>query len=140
MAEQAPLIFERRLNMLSPVNPAAREAVSAIEGRCAVKITRANRNQGRRAVYWIVTGIVAGLLNDAHDLTLTDNDLHDIIRKKLGYFTEHTLPSGEVFVKLKSTSDKAMTEPERAEFTTKALHVYSLWTGVPAEDLRREAE
>jgi hypothetical protein len=125
--------------MLSPVNPAAREAVSAIDGRCVVKITKANRNQRRRALYWIVTGIVADILNDLHGMSLTDNDLHDIIRRKLGYFTEHTLPSGEVFVKLRSTSDKAMSEPERAEFMQKAFRIFSLWTGVEVEALTQEA-
>ena len=140
MADQAPLIFERRLGMLSPVNPAAHAAVEAIEGRCVVKITRANRNQRRRSLYLIVVGIVAGILNDMHDTTLTDDDLHDIIRKKLKMYDEIPLPSGEVHIKLRSTSDKAMTEPERAEFTNRAFHVFSLWTGVDAETLRREGE
>ncbi len=140
MAEQAPLIFEKRLGMLAPVNPAAREAMSAIEGRVSLKITRTNRNQRRRAKYWIITGLVADILNDMHGMALTDSDLHDIIRRKLGYCTEHVLPSGEVFVKLHSTSDKAMTEPQRAEFMQKALHVYSLWTGVDPDTLSREGE
>lgn len=140
MSDQAPLVFERKLGMLSPVNPAAREAVEAIEGRCVVKITAARRNQRRRSLYWIVTGIVADLLNDAHGLSLTDNDLHDIIRIKLRMFDEITLPSGEVHRKLHSTSDKAMAEPERAAFTNEAFRIYSLWTGVDTETLRREAE
>ncbi len=139
MTDQAPLIFERKLGMLSPVNPAAREALQAIEGRCVVRITSARRNQRRRSVYWIVTGLVADLLNDAHDLTLTDDDLHDIIRTKLRMYDEVALPSGEVHRKLRSTSDKAMTEPERAEFMNRAFHVYSMWTGVEVETLRREA-
>ncbi len=140
MADTAPLIFEKKLGMLSPVNPTAREAVEGIEGRVTVKISGTRRNQRRRALYWIVVGLVADLLNDAHGMALTDNDLHDIIRRKLRYYTEHPLPSGEVFVKLRSTSDKAMTEAERAEFTTKAFHVFSLWTGVDVETLTREAK
>ncbi len=126
--------------MLAPVNPAAVAAVQAIEGRCVVKITRATRNQRRRGLYWIVTGICAGLLNDRYDLTLTDDDLHDIIRKKLRMYDEFVLPSGEVHQKLWSTSDKAMSEPDRAEFTNKAFHVYSLWLGIPVDELRREGE
>lgn len=140
MADEAPLIFERKLGMLSPVNPAARDAVQAIEGRCTVKITRAARNQRRRGLYRVVTAIVADLLNDAHGLALTDDDLHDIIRKKLRMYDEITLPSGEVHRKLWSTKDRAMTEPQRAEFTNKAFAVYALWTGVDVETLRREGE
>lgn len=139
-ADEAPLLFEPKLGMLSPVNPAAREAVQHIQGRCVVKITGARRNQRRRALYWIVTGIVADLLNDAHGLALTDNELHDIIRTKLNMFDEITLPSGEIYRKLHSTSDRAMTEPERAAFTNKAFEIYSRWTGVETETLRREGE
>ncbi len=139
MADEAPLIFEPRLGMLSPVNPAAREAMEAIQGRVSIKVSGMRRNQRRRGLYWIVTGLVADLLNDAHDLALTDNDLHDIIRKKLRLYDEVTLPSGEVHIKLRSTSDKAMTEAERADFTTRAFDVYSKWTGVEVDVLRREA-
>ncbi len=140
MADEAPLIFAPRLGMLAPVNPAAREALKALDGQCVVKITRATRNQRRRSLYWIVTGIVAGILNDLHGLTLSDQDLHDIIRKKLGLFDELTLPSGDVHVKLRSTSDRAMAEPERAAFTTKAFETYERWTGIPVDTLTREAE
>lgn len=138
MSDLAPLIFEPRLGMLSPVNPAARDAVQALEGRCTVKLTRTAGNQRRRGLYWIVTGIVADLLNDAHGLTLTDDDLHDIIRKKLRMYDEITLPSGDKYRKLKSTKNRAMTEPERAAFTDKAFKVYALWTRVDVETLRRE--
>lgn len=139
MSDTAPLIFERRLGGLFPVNPAAREALTAVEGRCVIKITRATRNQQRRSLYWVVTGIVADVLNDMHGTTLTDQDLHDIIRRKLGLYTEVTLPSGDVHVKLRSTSDKAMAEPERAAFTDRALKVYSAWLGIPVETLTDEA-
>jgi hypothetical protein len=140
LTDTAPLIFETRLNMLAPVNPAAREAVQSFKGRCVVKITGAARNQRRRGLFWIVTGLVANILNDMHDLTLTDQDLYDIVRRKLRMYDEIVLPSGEVHQKLWSTSDRAMTEPDRAEFTNKAFHVYELWTGIPVEDLRREGE
>ncbi len=140
MTETAPLIFTKRLGGLFPVNPAARAAVEAVEGRCVVKITRATRNQRRRSLYWIVAGIVTGLLNDMHGLTLTDNDLHDLTRKKLGLVERIALPSGEVFERLRSTSDRAMQEPERAAYTTKAFAVWSAWVGVPVDTLTNEAE
>lgn len=140
MSDKAPLIFAKRLGGLFPVNPAARAAVEAVQGQCVVKITRATRNQRRRAKYWIVAEIVAGLLNDAHGLTLTDDDLHDITRKKLGLVDRVTLPSGEVHERLRSTGDRAMQEPERAAYTTKAFAVWSAWVGVPVETLTSEAE
>ena len=138
-AETPPLIFTKRLGMLAPANAAASEAVAAIEGNCVVKITRANRNQARRGAYWVITGIVTAALNDMHDLTLTEQDLHDLIRDKLGLYDETILPSGDVFRKRRSTADKAMAEPERAAFMDKAFKVYSSWLGVPVDTLLREA-
>lgn len=140
MPDEAPLIFARRLGGLFPVNPAAKEAVNALDGQVVVKITRANRNQRRRSLYWVVTGIVAGILNDMHGLTLSDNDLHDIIRDKLDFVTRISLPSGGEHVKRRSTSDRSLTEPDRAAFMTKAFETYSRWIGVPVETLTREAE
>jgi len=140
MAEQAPLIFAPRLGGLYPVNPAAREAMKGVAGQVTIKITRATRNQRRRSLYWVVTGIVADLLNDMHQMTLTENDLHDMIRKKLGYYDEINLPSGDVHIKLRSTSDKAMAEPERAVFTDRAFKVYSAWLGVPVDTLIEEGK
>lgn len=140
MVELPPLIFERRLGGLFPVNPAAREAIAAIEGRAVVKITKANRNQKRRSLYWIVVGIVTELLNDKHGTTLTDADMHDIVRKKLGYYNEVILPSGEIYFKLASTSDKAMPESERAIYMNKAFAVFERWTGVEVATLTSEAE
>lgn len=140
MADEAPLIFGQRLGGLFPVNAAAKEAVKAIQGQCTVKIAKANRNQRRRSLYWVVASIVAGLLNDQHGLALSEQDLHDITRKKVGLYDEIILPSGEVHMKLRSTSDRAMQEPERAAFTDKAFSIWSRWTGVEVETLAREAE
>ena len=139
MADTPPLIFARRLGGLFPVNLAAKEAVAAIEGQCAVKITRATRNQKRRSLYWVLASIVAEALNDMHGLTLTDQDLHDITRDKLGLGYDVELPSGDVLHKRKSTSDRSMPEPERTAYTTKAFNLWSRWIGVPVEVLTREA-
>lgn len=140
MTDEAPLIFAQRLGGLFPVNAAAKEAVKAIHGQCTVKIGKATRNQRRRSLYWVVCSIVVGLLNDLHDLTLSDQDLHDITRRKVGLYDEVTLPSGEIHIKLRSTSDRAMQEPERAAYTDKAFTMWSKWVGVPVDTLAREAE
>ena len=140
MADEAPLIFHARLGGLFPVNMAAKEAMKGIDGQCVVKVTRATRNQRRRSLYWCVASTVVELLNDMHSLSLSDQDLHHITRAKVGLFEPVDLPSGEVFKRLKSTSDKAMPEPERAAYTDKAFKLWSRWIGVPVETLTREAE
>lgn len=140
MAEKAPLIFESRLGGLFPANRVAEEAMREIRGRVAVTIKGGRANQRRRGLYWSVAALVVPLLNDAHGLTLDENDLHDITRTKLRLYDEQVLPSGEVYHKLKSTSNRAMNEADRAAYTDKALHLWSTWIGVDAITLRQEAE
>ena len=109
------------------------------EGTVTVRISGGKRNQRRRSLYWVVCALVTQVLNDANDLTLTDDDLHDLTRKKLRLYDEITLPSGEVHIKLRSTSDKAMSEADRAVYTDRAFAVWSSWIGVPVDVLTREA-
>lgn len=140
MPEKAPLIFEARLGMLAPANRVAEESMREIKGRVRVEIKGGAANQRRRGLYWSVAALVVPLLNDAHGLTLDENDLHDITRTKLRLYDEQILPSGEVYHKLKSTSNRAMNEAERAAYTDKALHLWSTWVGVDVTILRAEAE
>ena len=111
-----------------------------IKGRVTVKITGGRANQRRRSLYWSVASLVVPLLNQAHDMTLDEDDLHDITRTKLKLYDEIPLPSGEVHRKLRSTSNKAMNEAERSAYTTRALELWSTWTGVDVTTLREEAE
>lgn len=140
MADRAPLLFEARLGMLKPANRAAEEAMREIKGRVRVEIKGGVANQRRRGLYWSVAALVAPLLNEAHGLTLDEQDLHDITRQKLRLCDEIILPSGEVHYRLWSTSNRAMNEADRADFTTKALALWSTWTGIDATTLRVEAE
>lgn len=110
-----------------------------VRGRVAVTIKGGVANQRRRGLYWVVASLVVPLLNDAHNLTLDEADLHDITRDKLRLYDEQVLPSGEVYRKLRSTSNRAMPEHERAEYTNKAFELWSRWTGVPVDTLRSEA-
>jgi hypothetical protein len=126
--------------MLKPANRAAEEAMREIAGRVRVTMTGGKANHRRRGLYWLVAGLVVPLLNQAHNLTLDENDLHDITRDKLKLYDEIKLPSGDVLHKRRSTSNRAMNEADRAEFTTKALALWSTWTGVDVATLRREAE
>ena len=83
MADDAPLQFITRLGGLFPANAVAEEAMREIRGRVSVKISGGRANQRRRGLYWSVAALVVPLLNEAHGLTLDEDDLHDITRTKL---------------------------------------------------------
>lgn len=139
MTDKAPLIFEAKLGMLKPANMAAEQAMQEVKGRVTVKISGGKANQRRRGLYWAVMALVVPLLNCRYQLTLDDQDLHDITRDKLKLFDEVRLPSGDIHKKRRSTSNRAMNEAERAEYTDRALQLWSTWVGVPVETLRDEA-
>lgn len=138
--DKAPLLFEAHLGMLRPANAAAETAMREIRGRVRCEIKGGVANQRRRGLYWSVAALVVPLLNEAHGLTLDENDLHSITRMKLRLYDEKVLPSGEVYQKLRSTSNRAMNEAERADYTTRALQLWSTWTGVEVTALREEGE
>ena len=115
MADTAPLVFETHLGMLRPANAAAETAMHAIKGRVRVEIKGGVANQRRRGLYWSVAALVVPLLNDAHGLTLDEQDLHDITREKLRIGETINLPSGDTYFKPRSTSNRAMNEADRAE-------------------------
>jgi hypothetical protein len=138
--DKAPLYFEAHLGMLRPANRAAETAMQEIRGRVTVKITGGTANQRRRNLYWAVAELVVPLLNDRYDMTLNSSDLHHITREKLGIGERISLPSGETYFKPASTSNRAMNETQRAEYTNRAFALWSRWSGVEVETLRREAE
>lgn len=140
MSDRAPLLFQTRLGMLAPANRAAEEAMREIKGKVRVEIKGGMANERRRGLYWSCAHLVVPLLNEAHGMTLTEQDLHDITRQKLGIGSWLELPSGERFFRPASTGNRAMNEAERAEYTDKALQLWSTWTGVDVTTLREEAE
>lgn len=140
MTDRAPLYFEARLGMLKPANRAAEEAMREITGTVRATLTGGKANQRRRSLYWVLVGIVTPILNDLHTMTLTEEDLHDIMRDKLGMFDEVTLPSGEVHRKRWSTSNRAMNEADRADYLNKCISIWSTWTGVDVNTLTAEAQ
>jgi hypothetical protein len=125
--------------MLRPANRAAEEAMREIKGKVRIEIKGGTANQRRRGLYWTVAALVAPLLNDLHSLSLDEQDLHDITRDKLRLYDEQVLPSGEVYRRRRSTSNRAMNEADRAAFTDKALQLWSTWCGVDVTTLREEA-
>jgi hypothetical protein len=140
VSDKAPLFFDAKLGGLFPANAAAETAMREIKGRVRCAITGGKANQKRRGLYWSVASLVVPLLNEGHGLTLDEDDLHDITRDKLKLYDEIVLPSGEIHRKRRSTKNSAMNEAERAEYTDKALHLWSVWTGVDVATLRDEAE
>ena len=139
-AERPPLLFVKRLGMLAPANGEATAAMAGVDGTVIVEFKRATRNQKRRSLYWCVVDLVCELMNDLHGVKLGQGEMHDVVREKLGYCDKIQLPSGAVYTRLHSTSDRAMAEPERAIFTDKAFALMSKWVGMPVETLTREAE
>ncbi len=139
MTDKAPLFFDTHLGMLRPANKVAEAAMQDIKGRVKVVITGGSANQRRRGLYWSVCALVVPLLNDLYGMTLDEQDLHDITRDKLKLVDRIDLPSGDVHLKRRSTSNRAMQEADRAEFTTKAIELWSRWTGIDVTTLHQEA-
>lgn len=139
MADKVPLYFKARLGGLFPANAAAEEVMRKINGQVDITIKGGVANQRRRSLYWVCAGIVAPILNDLHSMTLTEAELHDITRDKLGMYDSFTLPSGDTFKRYHSTSNRSMNEAARAEYTTRALQLWSTWCGVDVTTLRDEA-
>jgi len=140
MKDKSPLFFTARMGGLFPANATAEQAMQDVQGRVKVTITGGAANQKRRNLYWRVCALVVHLLNDGYGMTLDEDDLHDISRKKLKLYEEVTLPSGEVHRKLRSTKNNKMNEADRAEYTNRAFALWSTWTGVDASTLKTEAE
>jgi hypothetical protein len=138
LADEAPLFFERRLGGLYPANDAAEKAVAAVSGRVRVKITRTQGNNKRIALYWIVLGIAAPMLDEVAP-GLTDDLLHKVLKDRFGLVKIVKLPSGEEIKDYDSISFHTMTEVERAKFIDWAFATLSKWMGVDVETLTKEA-
>lgn len=139
MSDTPPLLFERRLGGLFPINDVAEQALAAVQGRVRVKITRTQGNNKRIALYWIVLGIAAPML-DEQAPGLTTDLLHKVLKDRAGKVRVVTLPSGEQIKDYDSISFHSMTEPERAEFVTFAFATLSKWLGVTVEELTKEGQ
>jgi hypothetical protein len=138
VAEEVPLLFERRLGGLFPTNPAAEKALAAVSGRVRVKITRTQGNNKRIALYWIVLGIAAPML-DEQAPGLTDDLLHKVLKDRAGLVKVVKLPSGQEIKDYDSISFHTMIEVERAKYIDWAFATISSWLGVDVETLTKEA-
>jgi hypothetical protein len=139
VSDQPPLFFAKRLGGLYPANPAAEQALAAVDGKVRVKITRTHGNNRRLSLYWIVLGIAAPML-DEQAPGLTDDLLHKVLKDRRGLVRIVRLPSGEEVKDYDSISFASMTEVERAGFIDWAFKTLSGWLGVSVEELTNEAK
>jgi hypothetical protein len=139
MADDAPLHFEKRLGGLFPVNEAAERALANVAGKVRVKITRTQGNNKRIALYWIVLGLAAPML-DEQAPGLNADLLHKVLKDRYGLVRVVKLPSGQAIRDYDSISFHSMTEPERAGFIDFAFKTLSSWLGVSVEELTKEAQ
>lgn len=139
MAEKPPLIFEARFGALHPVSSAAREAVKACVGQVRVDIKRTGANERRRGFYWVMIDTAADALTDATGFVWDQETLHNELKRRLELGETYTTPSGYKVFKPRSTSNRAMTEPERARWVDRCANVLSHWLGVEVSQLMDEA-
>lgn len=140
MADKPPLLFEVRFGALHPANTTAREAVKAIPGGAVrVEIKRTRANERRRGFYWLMLDVAAEAMADQTGFPFDQELLHNTLKAKLGLGETFTTPSGHTIFKPRSTSNRAMTEPERARWTDRCANALSHWLGVEVHELMNEA-
>ena len=138
MSDKPPLIFEARFGALHPVNSAAKEVVKNMPGQCRVEIKRAGANERRRGYYWVMLDVAAEALTDATGFVWDQELLHKELKRRLELGESFTTPSGHRVFKEQSTSNRAMTEPERARWTDRCANVLSHWLQCEIHELMNE--
>jgi len=133
-------MFEARFSALHPINTAARDAVKAIPpGPVRIEIKRTRANEARRGFYWTMLDVAAEAMTDRTGFPFDQELLHKTLKEKLGLGQTFTTPSGHTIFKPQSTSNRAMTEPERARWTDRCANVLSHWLGCEITELMDEA-
>lgn len=139
MADTPPLLFQRRLGGLFPANPAAEQAMQAIDGKVRVELKSMRGNTRRNALYWSCLGVAVPMLDEKVP-GLTVDLLHKVLKDRRGLVRCVTLPSGEQVKDYDSISFAKMTEVERAAFIDWALNTVSSWLGCDVTELKKEGE
>jgi hypothetical protein len=143
MAKDDPPLFMVKEfgNVLKPRNEYADKALGALAVGTEVKIkfTRVTANQRRRGFYWCMLNVAAEVLRDSTDQPWDEEVLHDELKRMLRLGTVLTTPSGREIFKPQSTSDRAMSEPERARWTDRCATALSTMLQVPITTLMDEA-
>ena len=141
MADKPPLLGKCQLGRIVPANGPAYEAIRACEGMdIRFSITRSGANERRRGFYWVMLDVAAEALTDKTDSPWDSESLHDTLKIKLRLGKPLLNTKGEeVGFKKGSTSNRAMTEPERARWTDRCANVLSHWLEVEVTALMDEA-
>jgi hypothetical protein len=138
-SDKPPLLGKVQFGRIVPMNGPARLAMKAAEGlEVRFEIKRSGANQRRRGFYWVMLDVASEALTDRAGVPMDAELLHDVLKRKLKLGEEFVLPSGEVVFKPRSTSNRAMTEPERARWTDRCVNVLSHWLGVEVTELMNE--
>jgi len=137
--DRPPLLFAPRFGALHPANTAAREAVRSLTGECRVEIKRSGANERRRGFYFTMLDVAAEALTDATGFHWDQETLHAELKRRLELGETFVTPSGHKVFKPRSTSNRAMTEPERARWTERCANVLSHWLGCEIKELMDEA-
>lgn len=134
-----PLLFRVEFGRLAPANSAAREAVkNCPPGDVRIELKRTRANERRRGFYWVMLDVAADALKDATNFPWDQETLHNELKRRLGLGESYVTPSGHTVFKPRSTSNRAMTEPERARWTDRCANVLSHWLGCEISELMNE--
>jgi hypothetical protein len=140
MSEEPLYLFRERLGSLVPINGEAKDALAAMRGKeCRARLTGMRANERRRAFYRVMLDVAAEALTDKTGDPWDAELLHDELKRVLKLGLTFKTPSGREVFKKRSTSNKAMTEPERARWTDRCAHVLSHWIGCEITELMNEA-
>jgi hypothetical protein len=139
MSDKPPILCEVRFGALHPVNTTAREAFKVIPpGPVRIEIKRTRANEARRGFYWTMLDVAAEAMTDKTGFPFDQELLHNTLKQKLGLGETFTTPAGHAIFKPRSTSNRAMTEPERARWTDRCANVLSHWLGCEITELMDE--
>lgn len=140
MADKPPLLGQVRFGRIIPANGAANDAVQALEGlQIRFEVKRSGANERRRGFYWVMLDVAAEALTDATGFKWDQELLHTELKRRLELGESFKTPSGHTVFKPRSTSNRAMTENERARWTDRCAGVLSHWLNVEVTQLMDEA-
>ena len=139
MSDKPPMLCEVRFGALHQVTSTAREAIKACPpGSVRIEIKRTRANERRRGFYWTMLEVAAEALTDRTGFAFDQETLHGELKRRLGLGDTFVTPSGHTIFKPQSTSNRAMTEPERARWTDRCANVLSHWLGCEIAELMDE--
>lgn len=140
MSEKPPLLGKVQFGRIIPANGPARDALAAAEGlTIRFEVKRSGANERRRGFYWVMLDVAADALTDRTGFKFDPELLHDTLKQRLGLGETFRTPSGHTIFKPQSTSNRAMTEVDRARWTDRCAATLSQWLEVEVSELMDEA-